>query len=245
MKIEIFSDVACPWCYIGKRRFETALAAFEHRDEVEVEWKSFQLDPTLPEHDDRREVDYLAEVKGLPREQVTQMLAHVGEQARGEGLSYDFENLVVANSWRAHRLVQRAKAVSPEAAAALEEELFRAHFEQGLDIGDEQVLARLGTAAGLTDEQVREAFTDAQWEAAVKQDLAAARALGVSGVPFFVLDRRYGISGAQPAELFAQALEQAWAESRPLQMVRPAGAGTGPDGDAGPTGQACGPEGCD
>lgn len=245
MKIEIFSDVGCPWCFIGKRRFEKALESFEHRDQVEVEWKSYQLDPSLPEHDDRSEVDYLAQTKGMPREQVTQMLAHVTEQARGEGLAYDFDNLVVANSWKAHRVIQRAKAESLQAAEALEEHLFQAHFEQGLDIGDEQVLVRLGAAAGLTEAQVREALSEDRWETAVKQDLATAQALGVTGVPFFVLGRKYGISGAQPTELFIQALQQAWSEFQPLQMVQPVAAGPGTAAGAGLDGQACGPEGCD
>jgi predicted DsbA family dithiol-disulfide isomerase len=244
MKIEIFSDVACPWCFIGKRRFEKALEGFEHRDEVEVEWKSFQLDPTLPEHDHRKEIDYLAEVKGMPREQVAKMLGHVTEQAAGESLDYDFDSLVVANSWKAHRVIQRAKAVSLEAAAALEEQLFRAHFEDGKDIGNEDVLGQLGVSAGLTADQVREALTEDRWETSVKQDLATAQALGVSGVPFFVLGRKYGISGAQPTEVFTQALEQSWAELRPLQMVQPVGA-AGTQGEAdGLNGQACGPNGC-
>ncbi|MEV4900974.1 DsbA family oxidoreductase [Citricoccus sp. NPDC055426] len=235
MKIEIFSDVGCPWCFIGKRRFETALESFEHRDQVEVEWKSFQLDPSLPEHDHRNEIDYLVETKGMPRDQVTQMLAHVTQQAAGEGLDYDFDALVVANSWKAHRVIQRAKASSLETAARLEEQLFKAHFEDGKNIGSEDVLVELGTAAGLTAEQVREALDEDRWETAVKQDLATARALGVSGVPFFVLERKYGISGAQPVEVFTQALEQSWAESQPLQMVQPGGL----------DGQACGPNGCD
>lgn len=235
MKIEIFSDVACPWCFIGKRRFETALASFAHRDEVEVEWKSFQLDPSLPEHDHRREVDYLAETKGMPRDQVIQMLGHVTQQAAGEGLAYDFDALVVANSWKAHRVIQRAKAVSLETAEQLEEQLFRAHFEDGKNIGSEEVLVELGAAAGLASEQVREALDEDRWENAVKQDLATARALGVSGVPFFVLERKYGISGAQSVEVFTRALEQSWAESQPLQMVKATDF----------QGQVCGPDGCD
>lgn len=235
VKIEIFSDVACPWCFIGKRRFEAALESFEHRDQVEVEWKSFQLDPTVPEHDHRQEIDYLAETKGMPREQVTQMLGHVAQQAAAEGLDYDFDSLVVANSWKAHRVIQRAKAQSLVTAERLEEQLFRAHFEDGKDIGSEDVLVELGTAAGLSAEQVREALAEDRWETAVKQDLATAQALGVSGVPFFVLERKYGISGAQPVEVFAQALEQSWAESQPLQMVQTGGL----------DGEACGPNGCD
>ncbi|MGW9551766.1 DsbA family oxidoreductase [Citricoccus zhacaiensis] len=246
VKIEIFSDVGCPWCFIGKRRFERALESFEHRDEVEVEWKSFQLDPTLPEHDHRQEIDYLSEAKGMPREQVTAMLAHVTEQAAAEGLDYDFERLVVANSWKAHRVIQRAKAVSLQTAEDLEEQLFRAHFEGGRNIGDEEVLVELGTAAGLTAEQVHEALSEDRWETAVKQDLATAQALGVTGVPFFVLERKYGISGAQPTEVFTQALEQSWAEFQPLQMVQPAtGNPAGAGGPGGLNGQACGPQGCD
>ncbi len=242
VKIEIFSDVGCPWCFIGKRRFEKALESFEHRDGVEVEWKSFQLDPDLPEHDHRNEIDYLVETKGMPRDQVTQMLAHVAQQAAGEGLSYDFDALVVANSWKAHRVIQRAKAESLQAAADLEEQLFRAHFERGQDIGSDEVLTELGTAVGLTAAQVREALEEDRWETAVKQDLATARALGVSGVPFFVLERKYGISGAQPVEVFTRALEQTWAESQPLQMVQPAGSENGSAEEL--TGQACGPDGC-
>lgn len=250
MKIEIFSDVGCPWCFIGKRRFERALSEFPQRDQIEVEWKSYQLDPTLPEHESRSELEYLSQVKGMPADQVRQMLAHVGSQAEGEGLHYDFDSLVVANSWKAHRVIQRAKAVSLQVAENLEEQLFSAHFERGEDIGSEEVLVRLGTAAGLSQEQVREALTDSTWEDRVKGDLQEARALGVTGVPFFVLNRKYGISGAQPAELFAQALQQAWAEHQPLQMVTPAAATAdqpGPDGDqpVGLNGQACGPEGCD
>ena len=242
MKIEIFSDVACPWCFIGKRRFERALASFEHRDLVAVEWRSYQLDPSLPEHDERHEADYLAQVKGMPREQVDRMLEHVTGVARAEGLAYDFDRLVVANSWTAHRLIQRAKAHSARAADALEEQLFRAHFELGLDIGDEEVLEDLGVTAGLTGDQIREAWSQDRWDRAVREDLAAAQALGVTGVPFFVLDRRYGVSGAQPAEVFAQALRRAWDEYRPLQVVQPAAGSQ--DTGTGHAGPACGPEGC-
>lgn len=243
MKVQIFSDVGCPWCYIGLRRFTRALDGFEHRDQIEVEFGSYQLDPSLPEHDHRFEADYLSEVKGMPRDQVTQMLAHVTEQAQGEGLNYDFDSLVVANSWSAHRLIQRAKAISNAAVLAVEEDLFAAHFENGENIADAQVLTRIGTDAGLTEAQVHEALTEDQWEDAVKQDLAHAQALGVTGVPFFVLDQRYGVSGAQPSETFLQALTQAYAEhvqQSPLQMVSETDSA-----DSDLNGQVCGPEGCD
>lgn len=250
MKIEIFSDVGCPWCFIGKRRFERALAQFPHRDQVEVEWRSYQLDPSLPEHDPRTELEYLSQAKGMPEDQVRQMLSHVSSQALAENLHYDFDALVVANSWKAHRVIQRAKAESPATAEELEEQLFSAHFERGEDIGSPEVLEELGVTAGLTVGQVQEARTDPAWEDRVREDIVQARTLGVTGVPFFVLDRRYGISGAQPSELFAQALEQAWAEHQPLQMVSPLASATqaaGPDDgrSGGLDGQVCGPEGCD
>lgn len=246
MKVQVFSDVACPWCYIGKRRFERALAAFEQRERIEVEWRSYQLDPTVPEHDPRSEARYLAETKGMPEEQVRQMLAHVIEQAAGEGLDYDFDAAVVANSWKAHRLIQRAKAVSAEVTDAVEERLFSAHFERGQNIGEETQLTEIGASAGLTEQQVHEALTEPRWDERVRQDINDARGLGVTGVPFFVLDGKYGISGAQPTELFEQALRQAWTEHQPLRMVSPVGDhADGGAAEAQLNGPACGPDGCD
>ena len=207
MQIDIWSDVACPWCFIGKRRFETALAAWEHRDEVEVTWHSFQLDPTLPEHYDGTEVEYLASRKGMPVEQVRQMFAHVTQQAAGEGLAYDFDRLVVANSLRAHQLLHLAK--SHGKADAVKEALLSAHFEHGTDIGDVDALVTLGTAAGLEESEIREALADERFLPAVRADIQQAQELGVNGVPFFVFDMRLGLSGAQPAATFTQALDQA------------------------------------
>jgi len=207
MQIDIWSDVACPWCFIGKRRFETALAAWEHRDEVEVTWHSFQLDPTLPEHYDGTEVEYLASRKGIPVEQVRQMFAHVTEQAAGEGLAYDFDRLVVANSLRAHQLLHLAK--SQGRADAVKEALLSAHFEHGTDIGDVDALVTIGTAAGLEESGIREALADERYLPAVRADIQQARELGINGVPFFVFDMRLGLSGAQPAATFTQALDQA------------------------------------
>ncbi len=209
MQIDIWSDVACPWCFIGKRRFETALAAWEHRDEVEVTWHSFQLDPSLPERYDGTEVEYLSTRKGMPVEQVRQMIEHVAEQAAGEGLRYDFDRLVVANSLRAHQLLHLAKAHGR--GDAVKEALLSAHFERGIDIGDVDALAALGAEAGLDEHEVREALADERFLPAVRADIAQARELGVNGVPFFVFDMRLGLSGAQPAQVFTQALEQAHA----------------------------------
>ncbi|MDK1361528.1 DsbA family oxidoreductase [Arthrobacter sp. zg-Y1219] len=237
MKVEIWSDIACPWCYIGKRRFEAALAGFEHRDDVEVTWRSYQLDPSLPEHYDGTEVQYLSERKGIDPAQLAGMLEQVTEQAAGVGLNYDFGKLVVANSFRAHRLIHLARAEAGTAAAdAAKEALLSAHFEQGLDTGSADVLAEIGSRVGLDPERVRAVVATDEYTDAVHRDFAEARSLGISGVPFFVIDRKYGISGAQPAELFAQALDTAWAEAQPLRMVTPAAASA--------DGPACGPEGC-
>ncbi|NVM96395.1 DsbA family oxidoreductase [Arthrobacter wenxiniae] len=232
MKIEIWSDVACPWCYIGKRRFETALNAFPHKDSVEVQWRSYQLDPTVPEHYDGTEISYLAERKGMDPAQVRGMFAHVTEQAAGEGLDYKFDDVVVANSFNAHQLIHLAAAHGK--ADGVKEALLSAHFEHGEDIGNREFLVRTGAAAGLDAAKVKEALDTDQYADDVRHDFAEARALGVSGVPFFVIDRKYGISGAQPSELFAQALDEAWQEANPLTMVA---AG---DADA----EVCGPDGC-
>lgn len=216
MQIDIWSDVACPWCFIGKRRFERALRAWEHRDSVTVTWRSYQLDPTLPEHYEGTEVDYLASRKGMPVEQVRQMFEHVSTQAAGEGLRYDLDRLVVANSLRAHQLLHLAKAEEQQApglADAVKEALLSAHFERGVDIGDIDALTAIGVQAGLDEREIRDALAEERHLSAVQADIAQAREIGVTGVPFFVFDMRLGLSGAQPAEVFTQALEQARALS--------------------------------
>lgn len=240
MNIDIWSDVGCPWCYIGKRRFEKALASFPHRDEVTVTWHSFQLDPTLPERDDRTEVEYLSASKGIPAEQVRQMFAQVSEQAAGEGLDYDFDSLVVANSMKAHQIIQLAKEADVSGAAdgaadAVEEALFTAHFEDGEDIGDADVLERIGVAAGLDAVAVRDELTSGSRVPAVQRDVQQAASLGLTSVPTFVLDMALAVPGAQPVEVFTGALEQAWERSR-AGLTTVTGS---PDDD--PT---CGPDGC-
>lgn len=230
MKIEIWSDVACPWCFIGKRRFEAALASFPHRDAVDVTWRSYQLDPGLPGHYDGSELDYLSTRKGMAPEQVSQMFEHVALQAKGEGLNYRFDTVVVANSFTAHRLIHLAAAHGKQDAA--KERLLSDHFEHGKDIGSREYLAALGRDLGLRDTAVEELFTTDKYADDVRADAAEARALGISGVPFFVIDRKFGLSGAQPVETFSAALDQAWQDANPLVLVN--------SGD----GDACGPEGC-
>jgi predicted DsbA family dithiol-disulfide isomerase len=232
MNVDIWSDIACPWCFIGKRRFEKALAAFPERAQVTVTWHSYQLDPGLPEHYDGTELDYLAARKGMPRDRVRDMFAQVASVAAGEGLEYDFDSLVVANSLRAHELLHLAGEHG--VADAVKESLLSAHFEHGEDIGSVDLLERVGVEAGLEAVEVRDALSSGTYAAAVQADIQQARALGIQGVPFFVIDNRYGVSGAQPTELFSQALAQAWAEKHPLAMVP----------SAAEDGAACGPDGC-
>ncbi|MGN8131923.1 DsbA family oxidoreductase [Paenarthrobacter sp. 22069] len=230
MKIEIWSDVACPWCFIGKRRFEAALASFPHRDAVDVMWRSYQLDPALPEHYDGTELEYLSSRKGMPAQQVSQMFDHVAQQAMGEGLDYHFEKVVVANSFTAHRLIHLAAAHGKQDAA--KERLLSDHFEHGKDIGSRGYLSSLGADLSLPAGEVEELFSTDKYTDEVRFDFQEARALGITGVPFFVIDRKFGLSGAQPAETFTAALNQAWQEANPLVLVNSTDA------------EACGPDGC-
>lgn len=247
MKIEIWSDIACPWCYIGKRRFEAALETFAHKEEVEVEWRSFQLDPTLPEHYEGTEADYLSRSKGMPVDQVRQMFAHVTNEAAGEGLAYDFDSVVVANSFTAHRFLHLAKTHGLMSEA--KEALLSGHFEKGRDIGDIDYLAEVAASLGIDADETRRALASDEFSDEVESDIAEARALGANGVPFFVIDRKYGISGAQPSEAFTQALGTAWEESSKLTVLAggPDNSADAPADDAAlrhQDGAVCGPDGC-
>lgn len=212
MKIEIWSDVMCPFCYIGKRNFETALEQFSNKNGIEVEWKSFQLDPSLPEVQDSNYTDYLMVSKGLGRPQVEGMLNNVTQMAKGVGLEYDFDRAVMVNSFKAHRVLQLAKVRGLGDAA--EERLFRAFFTEGRNIADDDTLLELGKEAGLNETEIRSSLSDERYSDMVKQDIQEARAIGVTGVPFFVFNRKYAVSGAQPPQAFLQTLEKAYAEWR-------------------------------
>jgi predicted DsbA family dithiol-disulfide isomerase len=212
MKIEIWSDVMCPFCYIGKRNFETALEQFSNKNGIEVEWKSFQLDPSLPEVQDSNYTDYLMVSKGLGRPQVEGMLNNVTQMAKGVGLEYDFDRAVMVNSFKAHRVLQLAKMRGLGDAA--EERLFRAFFTEGRNIADDETLLELGKEAGLNETEIRSSLSDERYSDMVKQDIQEARAIGVTGVPFFVFNRKYAVSGAQPPQAFLQTLEKAYAEWR-------------------------------
>jgi len=214
MKIEIWSDVMCPFCYIGKRNFETALAQFPDKEHIEVVWKSFQLDPTMPEVANETQEEYLVKRKGMSVEQVKGMLENVTQSAKQVGLDYHLDKSVVVNSQKAHRLIQFAKTKG--LGDEVEERLFKAFFTEGKSIADIETLTQLGKEIGLDETELQTAFTDDKYAYLVKQDIQEARQIGVRGVPFFVIDRKYAISGAQPAEAFLQNLEKAFPEWRKL-----------------------------
>ena len=227
MQIEVWSDVVCPWCYIGKRRLETALADFPHRDEVEVVWRSFQLDPTIPEGDVHPTLPALARKYGRPESEMRASMEQLNELAAVEGLDYDLANGVSGNTSLAHELIHLAAEHGLQ--GAMKERLLHAHFEERRPVFDVEALLPLAVEVGLDEVEVRSALTDRRYRDAVREDAATAQALGATGVPFFVVDRRYGAAGAQPAELLLQILERAWADAHPLVTV-PAADGCGPDG---------------
>ncbi|MCM4161236.1 DsbA family oxidoreductase [Antarcticibacterium flavum] len=210
MVIDIFSDVRCPFCYIGKRKFEAALEKFPQRDKIKVNWKSFQLDPTLETRTDISTVDYFVKAKGVSREQAKQMLGGATQMAKEVGLNFNLEDSVLANSFNAHRLIQMAKTKS--LGNEIEEALFKVHFEEARNIDDFDVLIETGESIGLNAEEVKEVLASNSFEYEVKQDEMDARNIGVRGVPFFVFDNRYGVSGAQSTEAFLQTLEKSWEE---------------------------------
>lgn len=210
MKIEIWSDIMCPFCYIGKRNFEAALEQFADKDKIEVEWKSFQLDPTIPEVAEESQEDYLVKRKGMSKEQVQGMLANVTQMAKQVGLEYHLDKSVMVNSQKAHQLIQFAK--TKNLGDQIEERLFKAFFTEGKNIADIETLTQLGVDVGLEKDELQAAFTDDQYRYQMSQDIQEGQQLGVRGVPFFVFDRKYGISGAQPSEAFLDTLSKSFTE---------------------------------
>jgi predicted DsbA family dithiol-disulfide isomerase len=240
LQVEIWSDVVCPWCYIGKRRFEAGAAA--SGVPVQVTWRSFQLDPGAPTQASEDVATYLGRKYGGGRENGLAMNARVTQIAAQDGLDYHLDDAQRANTADAHRLLHLAAALEPTTPGlqdALKERLLSAYFVESLAVGERDVLLALATEVGLPAERVREVLGSQEFAEDVAADQREAAELGAGGVPFFVIDRRYGVSGAQPAELFEQALKQAWAERRPA-LVTPVGAVGADSTDA----QACGPEGC-
>ncbi|MEV6023343.1 DsbA family oxidoreductase [Streptomyces sp. NPDC052036] len=233
MRVEIWSDIACPWCYVGKARFEKALQAFPHRDEVEVVHRSFELDPHRAKDDVQPVLAMLSKKYGMSEAQAQAGEDNLGAQAAAEGLEYRTAGRDHGNTFDMHRLLHLAKEQGRQ--DELIQILYRANFAEERSVfseGDERLVG-LAVEAGLDAEDVRRVLADpTAYADAVRADEREAAELGANGVPFFVLDRRYGVSGAQPAELFSQALTQAWGERSPLRLIEDGGA------------EACGPDGC-
>jgi predicted DsbA family dithiol-disulfide isomerase len=226
--VEIWSDIACPWCYVGKRRFETALAAFEHAGDVQVTWRSFELDPDAPAERPVSGAEHLAEKYGTSLEQAEAMNDRMTETAAGEGLEFHFERARGGSTFDAHRLVHLAAAHGRQ--DAMKERLMRAYLTEGELMSDHAALARLAAEVGLPADEVTGLLAGDRFAAEVRDDERTGAALGIRGVPFFVVDRQFGASGAQPPEALGELLRHAW-EARPrIEVVT--------------TGDSCGVDGC-
>ncbi len=232
LRVDVWSDIACPWCFVGKRRLETALKAFPHADQVEVVWRAFELDASAPQERDPgvSHTARLAKKYGISPEQAHINSERLRETAPGEGLAFDFEHIRSGNMFDAHRLVHLGRHRGKQ--DALKERLLSAYLEEGALLSDPATLVRLAVEAGLDEGEATDVLASDQFASEVRADEAEAHALGISGVPCFVLDGKYAVSGAQPAQLLLSALHQAWSEREPAAAPQFA------------EGAACGPDGC-
>lgn len=233
MKVEVWSDIMCPFCYIGKHHYEQALKQFADAAVVELEWKSFQLDPTLPKNAPYQDTyQYLSDRKGIAVSQAEEMTASVAEAGREAGLALNFDRAIVTNTFDAHRLLHFAK--TRQLGNALKEVLFRAHFTDGKDVGNTEILIALAGETGLDTASARQVLESNQYADAVAEDIREARQIGVQGVPFFIFNRKYAISGAQPTAAFLQTLEKsfaAWRSDHPQVNLKVSeGPSCAPDG---------------
>ncbi|AWB43807.1 protein-disulfide isomerase [Paenibacillus sp. CAA11] len=217
MKIEIWSDFMCPFCYIGKRRFEQALSGFEHKEEVEVVLRSFELDPEAPHTTDHDVHEAIAVKYGMSREQARENSLRITAQAAEVGLDYNMDSMVLTNSFDAHRLVHFAAEYGKMNEMA--ERLFQAVFTRAESIGDREALASMAAEVGLSAAEAAEALRSGRYEAEVRKDESDGERLGIRGVPFFVINHKYGISGAQPEQAFREALLKIWEEEHPLTLL--------------------------
>ncbi len=218
MLIEIWSDIMCPFCYIGKRKLEKALEQFKHSSEVKLEWKSFQLDPTISDEITHQSVyEYIAARKGWTLDRCKEIHKTIVEMAADVGLKFDFDKAKMANSFTAHRIIQYAKTKGLGDAA--EEQFFKAYFTDGKNLNSRIDLTEVGIAAGLTYDAIDDALTNDRYADAVKADIGKAERLGIHSVPFFVFNRKYAISGAQPVAVFSQTLEKAFEEWKTAQPI--------------------------
>jgi predicted DsbA family dithiol-disulfide isomerase len=233
LKVQIWSDIMCPFCYIGKRRIEEALQNFEHKEAVEIEWKSYQLDASFIASPEDNMVEHLAEKYRKDNDWAQNMLDNMTQNAKAAGLDFHFEKAILANSFNAHRLLHLAKKYN--LANDLEELLFKAYLTEGKDINDLDTLSKLGIEVGLDVESVAQVLNSDAYGTEVQKDQEEANAIGVQGVPFFVLDNKYAISGAQPASAFLETLEKVWQEGK--FEIKPTLLNT-------TDGESCGIDGC-
>jgi predicted DsbA family dithiol-disulfide isomerase len=232
MLVEIWSDVVCPWCYIGKRRLEQALASSPAGRDVDVVYRSFQLDPSAPTEPIQTVAEHLGEKYGGGPEVGRQMVDRTESVAAEVGLPFRLAEAKRANTFDAHRLLHLALAESPDVQARLKEELLAAYFLRARNVADHQVLLAAATEVGIDEVAAKEVLAGDAYADAVEHDIREAAALGATGVPFFVVDRKYGVSGAQPVEVFTQVLDRAWQEARPALDVVVSDDACGPDGCA-------------
>ena len=217
MKVEIWSDIVCPFCYIGKRKFETALADFAGKDKVDIEWKSFQLDPEMDNKEGLNVHEYLGKRKGGTPADGKRMNDGMTAAAAEVGLQYDFDNGIINNTINAHRLLHWAKAAGLQ--NELKERIFKAYYTEGIDTADIAELVRLAKETGLDPVQARKVLEENLYVKEVLQDQQEAAELGVQGVPFYVFNRKYAVSGAQPPEVFAQVLNKTLEEEKPALII--------------------------
>lgn len=231
MNIEIWSDFACPFCYIGKKRFEQALAKFPHKEDVQVIFKAYQLNPNAPKTMSGTAAESFAKSHNSTVEQAKARFRMFSENAKTVGLVYDYDKIQMTNTFDAHRLAKWANAFGLE--AALTDRLMKAYFTEGRNLADSSVLVKLASEVGLDAKQAEAILQSNEFADKAKAEMTEARQIGVQGVPFFVVNRKYGISGAQEEDYFAAALEQIWHEDHPLQTL---------DGDE--DGHVCTDESC-
>jgi predicted DsbA family dithiol-disulfide isomerase len=217
MKVEIWSDYQCPFCYIGKRRFEEALKQFENKAQVEVSFRSFELNPEAERDINMSQNEMLAKKYGMSHADVEANNQNLTQQAKELGLEYHLDKVVLTNSFDAHRLMHFAESKGKE--NEMNELLFKAYFTEGKHIGDHAILVNLAEEAGLDKSEAEAMLGGTAFTAEVRGDEQEGSQLGITGVPFFVINRKYGISGAQSAEAFLDTLKKIWAEENPLQMV--------------------------
>lgn len=228
MRVDIWSDVVCPWCYVGKRRLEDALARFDHASEVEVVWRAFELNPSAPASYEGDNVDRLARKYGVSRAQAEAMNERVTRIADGEGLAFRLDIARPGNTFDAHRLLHLAADRGVQ--DALKEELLASYQTRGEPISDRDVLIKAAVAVGLDEHEALEVLEGDTYGDAVRADERAAQEIGVTAVPFFAFDGRYAISGAQSSDVLLELLERTWSERAPLTVL---------------AGDACGPDGCE